>query len=352
MKTDYKKIAPQKLTFCSDYMAGAHPKVMEALNETNLMNTAGYGTDPISEHARNRIREACKAPEAEIFFLAGGTQTNATVITALLQPYQGVLSSADGHISVHEAGAVEHNGHKVLVLPFEEGKISAGSIRRYCEHYREDESWDHIVMPGMVYVTHPTEYGTLYSRREMEEIRKACDEFGLKLYLDGARLAYALASPQNDLTLADIARLCDAFYIGGTKCGALFGEAVVFPKPGTVPHFFMITKLMGALLAKGRIAGIQFDALFTDGLYEEIGRSAVEAAGRIQDAMEEKGYELLFRSPTNQIFLIMDDDEMNDLLGKVDFEYWDKYTDDSTVVRFVTSWSTTEEDVEKLISLL
>ncbi|MBR6503429.1 MAG: aminotransferase class V-fold PLP-dependent enzyme, partial [Firmicutes bacterium] len=227
MKTDYKKIAPQKLTFCSDYMAGAHPKVMEALNETNLMNTAGYGTDPISEHARNRIREACKAPEAEIFFLAGGTQTNATVITALLQPYQGVLSSADGHISVHEAGAVEHNGHKVLVLPFEEGKISAGSIRRYCEHYREDESWDHIVMPGMVYVTHPTEYGTLYSRREMEEIRKACDEFGLKLYLDGARLAYALASPQNDLTLADIARLCDAFYIGGTKCGALFGEAVV-----------------------------------------------------------------------------------------------------------------------------
>ena len=352
MKTDYKAMAGQKPTFCSDYMAGAHPKVMEALNETNLMNSTGYGTDPISEAARNRIREACEAPEAEIFFLAGGTQTNATVITALLQPYQGVLSSVEGHISVHEAGAIEHNGHKVLPLPCERGKITAEDIRSYCLKYRGDEAWDHIVMPGMAYVTHPTEYGTLYSRQEMEDIRKACDEFDLKLYLDGARLAYGLASPENDLTLPDIARLCDAFYIGGTKCGALFGEAVVFPKPGTVPHFFMITKQMGALLAKGRVPGVMFDALFTDGLYESLGKAAVEASQRIQDALEEKGYELLFRSPTNQIFVIMRDEQFRQLLEKVDFEFWEKYDEDHTVVRFVTSWSTQKEEVDRLIDLL
>ena len=352
MKTDYKKIAPQKLTFCSDYMAGAHPAVMEALNETNLMNTAGYGTDPISESSRDRIRAVIGCPDAEIHFLVGGTQTNATVITALLKPYQGVLSSDAGHINTHEAGAIEHNGHKVLPLPHENSKITADAIRKYCRDYRNDEAWDHIVMPGMVYITHPTENGALYTRAEVEEIRRACDENDLYLYLDGARLAYALAAPDNDLDLRDIARLCDAFYIGGTKCGALFGEAVVFPKPGIVPHFFMITKQMGALLAKGRICGIQFDALFTDGLYERIGRFAVEAAGRIQDAFEEKNYRLLFRSPTNQIFVIMEDRQFRQLLEKVDFEFWEKYDEDHTVVRFVTSWSTTEKDVEQLISLL
>lgn len=352
MKTDYKALLGEKLTFCSDYMAGAHPKVMEALNETNLMNSPGYGTDPISESARNRIREAIGCPEAEIHFLVGGTQTNATVITALLQPYQGVLSADAGHINTHEAGAIEHNGHKVLPLPHKNGKITAEAVRAYCRNYQGDEAWDHIVMPGMVYITHPTENGALYARSEVEEIRKACDEYGLKLYLDGARLAYGLASPENDLSLMDIARLCDAFYIGGTKCGALFGEAVIFPKPGIVPHFFMITKQMGALLAKGRICGIQFDALFTDGLYEEIGRFAIEAASRIQDALEQNSYRLLFRSPTNQIFVIMEDETFRQLLEKVDFEFWEKYDEDHTVVRFVTSWSTTEKDVEQLISLL
>ncbi len=352
MKTDYKALLGDKVTFCSDYMAGAHPKVMEALNETNLMNSSGYGTDPISESARQRIRDAIGAPEAEIHFLVGGTQTNTTVITALLKPYQGVLSSDAGHINTHEAGAIERGGHKVLALPQENSKITAESIRNYCRDYQGDEAWEHIVMPGMVYITHPTEFGALYTLSEVEEIRKACDEYDLKLYLDGARLAYALASPENDLTLPDIARLCDAFYIGGTKCGALFGEAVVFPKPHTVPHFFMITKQMGALLAKGRTCGIQFDALFTDGLYEEIGRFAIEAAGRIQDALEQKNYRLLFRSPTNQIFVIMEDEQFRQLLEKVDFEFWEKYDDDHTVVRFVTSWSTTEKDVEQLISLL
>ena len=352
MKTDYQALIGRKVTFCSDYMAGAHPAVMEALNETNLLNTTGYGTDPVSEQARQRIREAIGAPEAEIHFLVGGTQTNATVITALLKPYQGVLSAEAGHINTHEAGAIEHNGHKVLGLPHINGKITADSIRQYCDTYRNDESWDHIVMPGMVYITHPTENGALYSRAEVEEIRKACDENDLYLYLDGARLAYALAAPDNDLSLKDIARLCDAFYIGGTKCGALFGEAVVFPTPGIVPHFFMITKQMGALLAKGRIAGIQFDALFTDGLYERIGQFAIESAGRIQDAFEQKGYRLLFRSPTNQIFVIMEDDQFRQLLEKVSFEFWEKYDETHTVVRFVTSWSTTEEDVEQLLALL
>ena len=255
-----------KLNFASDYMEGAHPQILQRLLETNLEKTAGYGFDKYSEAAREKIRKACEAPEAEIFFLVGGTQTNATVIDALLCSYQGVIAAETGHISTHESGAIEHSGHKVLALPGENGKLSAETVRACLDTYRLDENRDHTVMPGMVYISQPTEYGTLYSLAELEALNGVCRAAGIPLYLDGARLASALACPENDAHLPDLARLCDAFYIGGTKCGALFGEAVVFPKKNTVPHFFTIVKQHGALLAKGRIAWMQFDALFTDGL--------------------------------------------------------------------------------------
>lgn len=245
----------QKLSFASDYMEGAHPEILRRLLETNMEQTAGYGLDAYSESARKKIRAACQADDAEIFFLIGGTQANAVVIDALLRSYQGVIAAETGHISVHEAGAIEFGGHKVLTLAHQAGKITAAQIESALTAYREDANREHMVMPGMVYLSQPTEYGALYSLAELEAISAVCRAGGIPLYLDGARLAYALACPANDVTLADIARLADVFYIGGTKCGALFGEAVVFPKRNTVPHFFSIVKQHGALLAKSRIAG-------------------------------------------------------------------------------------------------
>lgn len=228
------------LSFSCDYMEGAHPRILQRLIETNLVQTPGYGLDSYCTSAKEKIRSACQAPDADIFFLTGGTQTNATVIDAVLKGYQGVIAAETGHISVHEAGAIELGGHKVLTLPHQNGKISASQIRTLLETYENDANHDHMVMPGMVYLSHPTEYGTLYSKKELTEISSLCREYQIPLYVDGARLAYALACPQNDLTLADLAALCDVFYIGGTKCGALFGEAIVVPKPDFIPHFFTI----------------------------------------------------------------------------------------------------------------
>ena len=252
------------ISFTSDYMEGAHPLIMQRLMETNLEKTPGYGTDAYCEAAKAKIRSACHAPEAEIFFLVGGTQTNATVIDGLLQSYQGVIAAETGHIGVHEAGAIEFGGHKVLTLPHKNGKITAQQIEKLLCDYANDANRDHMVMPGMAYLSQPTEYGTLYSRAELTQISSVCRAHHILLYIDGARLAYALACPENDVSLADLAALCDAFYIGGTKCGALFGEAVVLPRPGLIPHFFTIIKQHGALLAKGRLLGIQFDTLFTE----------------------------------------------------------------------------------------
>ena len=267
-----------RLSFSCDYLEGAHPAILQRLCETNFAQTAGYGTDEYCESAREKIRAACGAPNAEIHFLVGGTQTNATVIDALLRSYEGVIAADTGHISVHEAGAIEFGGHKVLTLPQENGKITASQIRALLDRYEDDANRDHTVMPGMVYLSQPTEYGTLYSKKELAAISALCREKRLPLYIDGARLAYALACPENDVTLRDLAALCDIFYIGGTKCGALLGEAVVIPQPGLIPHFFTIIKQHGALLAKGRLLGIQFDTLFTDGLYERIGADAVRYA--------------------------------------------------------------------------
>ena len=342
----------EKLSFASDYMEGAHPAILKRLLETNLEKTPGYGLDGYSESARGRIRAACGAPEADVFFLVGGTQTNATVIDALLRPWQGVVAAETGHISTHEAGAIEFGGHKVLTLPQRGGKLSAEAVARCLDAWRRDDNREHTVMPGMVYLSQPTEYGTLYSLAELEAISAACHAAGILLYVDGARLAYALATPANDVGLPDLARLCDAFYIGGTKCGALFGEAVVFPKRGAAPHFFTIVKQHGALLAKGRIAGIQFDTLFSDGLYDAIGKNAIAAADRIRKALNEKGYEQAISAPTNQIFPILTPERARALSEQVEMGFWENLADGRVVMRLATSWATTAEDVDRLIEAL
>lgn len=340
------------LSFSCDYMEGAHPQILKRLMETNLVKTPGYGLDDYSKSAKEKIRDACKAPDAEVFFLVGGTQTNVTMIDAILKSYEGVIAADTGHVSVHEAGAIEFGGHKVLTLPHHNGKINVRQIETLLDDYQNDANRDHMVMPGMVYLSHPTEYGTLYSKAELREISALCRSRNIPLYLDGARLAYALACPQNEITLADIAELCDAFYIGGTKCGALFGEAVVIPKAGWLPHLFTIIKQHGALLAKGRMLGIQFDELFTDYLYGRVGVPAIQAADRIRQMLIQKGYTLCFDSPTNQVFCIIENTEMEQLAEKVEFGFWEKYDDSHTIIRFATSWATKMEDVEALCTVL
>ena len=341
-----------KLSFASDYMEGAHPRIISRLAETNLYRSAGYGMDEFSESAREKIRSACNAPDADIYFLAGGTQTNSTMIKVMISPYQGVIAADTGHISSHEAGAIEAGGHKVLTLTNHSGKLSASDIDSCICDYMNDENHDHMVMPGMVYISQPTESGTLYSLEELKAISQVCHSHDIPLYLDGARLAYALATGSNDVSLPDIAALCDAFYIGGTKCGALFGEAVVIPKHDRIPHLFTMIKQNGALLAKGRIAGIQFDTLFTDGLYQKIGLSAIACADRIRSALTESGYRQSIESPTNQIFVILKNDIAKSLSEKVELSFWEKYDADHVVMRIATSWATTDEDVSRLIEIL
>ena len=347
-----KRTMEQRISFSCDYMEGAHPTILQRLIETNFAQMPGYGADDYCESAREKIRAACSAPNAEVHFLVGGTQTNATVIDALLRSYQGVVAADTGHISVHEAGAIEFGGHKVLTLPHRNGKISAEQIASLLCVYEKDVNHDHTVMPGMVYLSQPTEYGTLYSREELSAISALCREKHLPLYVDGARLAYALACPENDVTLKDMAELCDIFYIGGTKCGALLGEAVVIPRPGLIPHFFTIIKQHGALLAKGRLLGLQFDTLFTDGLYQRIGEAALRAAEDIRTALRANGYQLCFASPTNQTFCLVDREQMEKLREYVDFSQWEVYDEMHTIIRFATSWATKDEDVCTLCRIL
>ena len=347
-----KRTMEQRISFSCDYMEGAHPTILQRLIETNFAQMPGYGADDYCESAREKIRAACGAPNAEVHFLVGGTQTNATVIDALLRSYQGVVAADTGHISVHEAGAIEFGGHKVLTLPHRNGKISAEQIASLLRVYEEDVNHDHTVMPGMVYLSQPTEYGTLYSREELSAISALCREKHLPLYVDGARLAYALACPENNVTLKDMAELCDIFYIGGTKCGALLGEAIVIPQPGLIPHFFTIIKQHGALLAKGRLLGLQFDTLFTDGLYQRIGEAALRAAEDIRTALRANGYQLCFASPTNQTFCLVDREQMEKLREYVDFSQWEVYDEMHTIIRFATSWATKDEDVCTLCRIL
>lgn len=338
--------------FDSDYMEGAHPLILEALVRTNMEKTAGYGTDPYCASAREKILAACGVEDGEAHLLIGGTQTNATVIKALLRPYEGVIAATTGHIALHEAGAIEASGHKVLTIPALDGKISAEAVDEYIRAFRADEAWDHMVWPGMVYVSQPTEYGTLYSKAELEALSEVCHKWEIPLFVDGARLGYALASPSSDVTLRDLARLCDVFYIGGTKCGAMFGEAVVIPRKGLIPHFFTTIKQQGALLAKGRMLGIQFDTLFTDDLYINIARQAVSEASRLREAFRAKGYEIYAESPTNQVFVALSAEQEAHLRTLTTFSEWERTADGRLVVRLATSWATRTEDIDELISKL
>ena len=342
----------KKMKFNCDYMEGVHPRILERLVETNLEQTAGYGNDPYCVSAKKKILEACQCPDGEVHFLVGGTQTNATVIAALLHMYDGVLAAETGHVNVHEAGAIEYTGHKVLTLPQKDGKISAESVENYLKWFYADENHEHMVQPGMVYLTHPTEYGTLYTAEELKAIHGICQRYAIPLYVDGARLGYALAARKTDVTLPVLAQNCDIFYIGGTKVGAFCGEAVVIPKKGLIPKFFTTIKQHGALLAKGRLIGIQFDTLFTDGLYQEISAHAIRMAEKLKKALKEKGYTMYLDSPTNQQFVLLDNKKKKELLEQVDFDFFENYDSEHTVMRFVTSWATREEDVDRLIEIL
>ena len=339
-------------SFESDYTEGAHPKILDAFVRTNLEQLSGYGKDKYCDSAKAKIRKACGIDDADVYFISGGTQTNQLVIDTMLKPFEGVISTVSGHIEGHEAGAVEFTGKKVLTVPHHFGKMDASELKALIETFYGDDNHDHMVFPGMVYISHPSEYGTLYSLSELTAISDVCREYKIPLFLDGARLGYGLMSSGTDVTLKDIARLCDVFYIGGTKVGALCGEAVVFTKNNTPAHFFTSIKQHGALLAKGRLLGVQFDTLFTDDLYFKIAKNAIDKADRMRAAFKEKGYEFFMETVTNQIFIVLENTKMEELKKQVSFGFWEKYDDTHTVVRFASSWATTDEAVDTLISLL
>lgn len=340
------------LHFDSDYMQLAHPRILERMNQTAAEYHSGYGTDSVCRSAKQKIREACGLPEAEVHFLIGGTQTNVIAIDAILKPYEGVLAAGTSHIGVHEAGAVEATGHKVLTLPEKNGKLRADDIDQYVSAFYADANWEHMVAPGMVYITHPTEYGTLYTLEELTAISATCHKNGLPLYLDGARLGYGLAATSTDVKLTDIARLTDAFYIGGTKCGAMIGEAIVFPRKGLVERFFTQIKRHCSLLAKGWIIGMQFDVLFTDGLYLEAARHADVMAEKLKQGMKEKGYRLYVDSPTNQQFFVVTPEQADHIARHTTFDAWENLPDGRRVIRLATSWYTKEEEVNRLLGAL
>ena len=338
--------------FNCDYLEGAHENIIKRLVETNLCQTPGYGADEICFSAKEKIRAACGCPDAAVYFLVGGTQANYTVLDSILRGYEGVLAADTGHVSVHEAGAIEYSGHKVITIPQKNGKVDPEAAEEYMRAFYADATNTHMVRPGAIYVSHPSEYGTLYTAEELRRLRGVCDRYGMRLFLDGARLAYGLAARDTDVTLKVIAEYCDAFYIGGTKCGALFGEAVVFPDASLSPCFFTEIKQHGALLAKGRMLGIQFDELFSDGLYERIADHAVGLAMILREAMIEKGYEPYNDSPTNQQFFIMDDEKLREISKKAVLDNWGPMGEGNSLVRITTSWATPHEAVEYLISIL
>lgn len=340
------------ISFENDYNNGAHPKVLQRLIETNEIPETGYGFDEFSTAAKEKIRAACEMPEAEVEFLVGGTQTNSLIIDSMLHEYEGVVAATTGHVSAHEAGAVECTGHKVLTVPGHDGKIDAGELVDFIERFYGDDNHEHMVFPGMVYISQPTEYGTLYTKAELEKLHEICKSYEIPLYLDGARLAYALESREADMTLPELARLVDVFYIGGTKVGALLGEAVVFTAHNRPAHFMNIVKRHGALLAKGRVLGVQFDALFTDGLYFEIGKHVIDMAENLKEVFRKKGCEIFLESPTNQQFIVVENSRMAALKEKVAFSFWEVKDENHTVIRFVTNWATKESDIEALEEIL
>ena len=346
------------IKFDCDYLEGCHPAILELLVKTNFEQTDGYGCDRYCEKAKKLILASCgfagkrgkNVPD--VHFLVGGTQTNTTVISAVLRPHQGVVAALTGHINVHETGAIESTGHKVLSLPSKDGKLTSEQVEKYVESCENDCNYEHIVQPGMVYISLPTENGTIYSKKELSELREVCLRHDLALFIDGARLGYGLAADENDLTLSDIVSLCDVFYIGGTKIGALFGEAVVISNNAFKKDFRNIIKQRGGMLAKGRLLGIQFIALFTEGLYFRLAEHAVSAATKIKTALAAKGIKFLFDSPTNQIFPIFPDEIYEKLSKKFSFAFWEKMDERHTAVRICTSWATKDKDVDKLIDCI
>ncbi len=340
------------ISFECDYNKGAHPLILKKLIETNEEALSGYGNDKYTISAKEKIKKAIGDINSQVEFIAGGTQTNMIVISSMLKDYEGVIACDSGHINTHEAGAIEATGHKVITLKNHFGKLDYKDIDKYITDFYSDGSYYHMVYPGMVYISHPTEYGTLYTKEELTNIRKVCDKYNIPLFIDGARLGYAIMSDESDLSLQDIAKLSDVFYIGGTKVGALIGEAIVFTKNNMPKNFKTIIKRRGALLAKGRLIGIQFDTLFTDNLYFEISKNAIVQANKIKNIFLEKGYKLFVNSPTNQQFIVMNKKQIDKLKEKVGFEIWEKIDDTYYSVRFATSWATTDEEVEYLKSLL
>lgn len=340
-----------RLNFENDYCEGAHPKILEALIASNMEQTMGYGSDPYTESAEKKIRRACQCENAEIRLLVGGTQTNTTVIDSLLHNYEGVVCAETGHIAVHESGAVEAFGHKVLPLPARQGKLMPDVLRSYLRDFWADENHEHMVLPGMVYLSHPTEYGTLYTLSELQELYRICQDYEIPLYVDGARLGYGLASPETDVDLPALAKVTDVFSIGGTKVGALLGEAVVFTKK-MPSHFLTTVKRHGALLAKGRVLGIQFDTLFTDDLYMENSRHAIAMAGLLKQGLEQRGMKFYLDSPTNQQFVVLENNFLQQLHRHIAFSIWEKVDEEHTAVRFCTSWATKEENIRKLFEVM
>ena len=340
------------ISFECDYNNGAHPKVLENLVKYNHAKPTPYGFDEFSERAKARIREAIGMPEAQIFFLTGGTQTNATTIDSMLYQYEGVICVGSGHINVHEAGAVEFTEHKIITIPDTNGKMEARVLNKYLDDFMHDGNRDHAVHPGLVYITFPTELGTIYSARELEDIHKVCQDYNIPLYIDGARLGYGLMAEGCDISLPYLARHCDVFYIGGTKIGALCGEAVVFTNRPAHKHFFSIQKQHGAVIAKGALIGLQFEALFTDKLYFKLARHAIDMAMQMKQVFKEKNYDFWIDSPTNQQFIIMSDAKVDELSQHMEFTHWGPADSHHTICRFVTSWATSEEDIEELKRLL
>lgn len=337
------------IRFNCDYSEGAHPRILEAMMRTNMEQTPGYGEDAHCMNAAAIIKKLCGREDINVHFLVGGTQANLTVISAMLRPHQGVISCQTGHINVHETGAIEATGHKVLTIDSDNGKLTGEMIRKICRAHFEDDTHEHMVMPGAVYISNSTEIGTVYTARELTDVREACDEYGLYLFLDGARLGYAMAA-EPSVTYELLARVCDVFYIGGTKQGALFGEAVVISNPNINRDFRYFIKQKGGMLAKGRLLGIQFEELMADGLYMELARKAVEQALRIKKAAVEKGYALAADSPSNQQFIIVPDERLEKLGEKYAFSYMGRVDAKSSQIRICTSWATRDEDVAALIT--
>ena len=342
----------ERLPFSCDYLQGCHPAILNRLQETNLEACDGYGSDSYTQKAKELILKACELPDGEVQLLSGGTQANLIVIAAALQRYQAVISADTGHINYHEAGSVEGSGHKILALPHRYGKITAQQVGDYMKVFTADANNEHMAQPALVYISQPTEYGTLYSAEELRQLHEVCQQYGLLLYADGARLAYSLAAAENDATLPILAKYCDIFYIGGTKCGALLGEAVVFSRKNLLPHFFTTCKQMGGIMAKGKLLGIQFATLFEDDLYLKVGKEAVSYADEIRLFLKTNGWQLLFDCPTNQIFVIMDDEKLEKFGKKVSYSFWEKTDDSHTVIRLATSWATTRKNVDDLLQVI